>query len=340
MRQVVYVSNADSGEISVLSLAPDGQLTVLHTLVLGGTIMPLAVSPCRHFLYAARRSEPLAVVSMAIDPACGRLIRLGEAALAGSMAYISTDRSGRYLLAASYPDDIITVSPINRDGVVGITRQTLPTGRHAHAIQATATNTHVIATSLGGNELMQLRFDPERGRLSINTPAAVAIRAGAGPRHFRFHPVASRVYLLNELDATIDTLAFDPAHGTLEVLGTTPSLPPGFDGEPWAADLQITPDGRFLYTCERRSSTLACFAIDPDDGHLDLIAHVPTETQPRSIAIDADGRWLLAAGQRSNHLSRYAIDPQTGALQTCQRIAVGKNPNWIEIMTLPTGHAE
>lgn len=335
MTTVVYVSNADSGDISLLSMATDGTLAPLATVEVGGTVMPLAVSPCRGFLYAARRSEPMAVVSFRIDPASGALTPMGEAPLPASMAYVSTDRSGRWLFAASYQGDQLTVSPIGADGcVAGAPGQVVPTAPHAHAILPAPSNRHVLATSLGGGVVMQFRFDADTGRLTRNTPPTLAIRDGAGPRHLRFHPSGRIVYLLNELDASVDVLAFDPDAGTLSALQTVDTLPRGFTGEPWAADLQLTPDGRLLYSSERRSSTLAAFRIDTDSGRLSLLGHTSTETQPRGFAIDASGRFLLVVGQLSDHLSRYAIDPASGALTPTQRLAVGRNPNWVEIVSL------
>lgn len=336
MTRAVYVSNADSGDISVLTLAADGALAPLDTVVVGGTVMPLAVSPCHRYLYAARRSEPMAVASFAIG-ADGRLGPLGEAALPASMAYIATDRSGRWLFAASYQGDMLTLSPIGADGRAGEVCASLPTGRHAHAILAAPSNRHVLATSLGGGVVMQLRFDAGRGVLEPNEPATLAARPGAGPRHLRFHPGGRHVYLLNELDASVEVLGFDAERGTLSRLQTLDTLPPGFDGEPSAADLQLTPDGRFLYTSERRSSTLAVFGIEDGGARLAPLGHVTTEAQPRGFAISSDGRFLLAVGQQSHHLSRYAIDPDSGALRAVERIAVGRNPNWVEIVDLPAG---
>jgi 6-phosphogluconolactonase len=115
---------------------------------------------------------------------------------------------------------------------------------------------------------------------------------------------------------------------------TIDSRPPGFRGEPWAADLRLTADGRFLFTSERRSSTLAAFAVDAATGRLALVGHVPTETQPRGFAIDPGGAWLLAAGQLSHRLGVYAIDPVTGRLARHGEYGVGRNPNWVEIVAL------
>ena len=95
-------------------------------------------------------------------------------------------------------------------------------------------------------------------------------------------------------------------------------------GAPWAAELHLTPDGRFLYASERRSSTLASFAVDAARGTLTPLATTPTEAEPRGFAITPDGRFLFAVGQASHRLSRYAIDSASGALTQARRPA-GRN---------------
>jgi 6-phosphogluconolactonase len=331
----VYVSNADSGEIGVYRLdAARGELAPLQTVPVGGQVMPLALGPDRRFLYAARRSDPLEVLSFAIDPKSGELAALGAAPLPHSMANNATDRSGRWLFSASYGGDLIAVSPIGADGVAQPAHQVLATAPHAHAIVPDPSNRFVFATSLGGGHVMQWRFDAATGRHEANDPPALAPHAGASPRHLAFGAGGRFVYLLNELDAALDVLAFDAAAGALRTVQTISSLPAGFDGAPWAADLHLSPDGRFLYSSERRSNTLAAFRIDPANGELALLGHTPTEAQPRGFAITPDGAFLIAAGQLSNRLSVYAIDPRSGALDKRSGCAAGLNPNWIEIVAL------
>jgi 6-phosphogluconolactonase len=325
----VFVSHADSGDVHTLALDADGGLRPASTVTLGGTLMPMALSPCGRWLYVARRSEPLAVVTLAIDAFTGQLQALGEAALPGSMACVSTDPSGRWLFAASYPASCVSVSPIADSGIAGAVQQIVPTPPHAHCIVSAPDNRHVLATSLGGDQVLQFRWDATTGQLSRNTPPAWPQRRGAGPRHLRFHPNGRFVYLLNELDATLDVLAFDAAAGTLAHVQTAPTVPPGFSGPPSAADLHLTPDGRWLYTSERTSSTLAAFAVDAGTGGVEPRGHTATETCPRGFAITPDGQHLLAVGQLSHHLSRYRIHPASGSLTLQQRLPMGQNPNWI-----------
>jgi 6-phosphogluconolactonase len=325
----VYISHAGSGEVVVLSMAADGALAPVQTLVLGGMLMPMALHPHGHRLYVVRRSEPMALISLALDPATGRLSRLGESPLPASMAYLSVDPAGHHLLAASYPSSLISVSPLAADGLAGPVHQVLLTGPNAHAVVFAPSGRHVLATNLGGAQVLQFHWNATTGTLSRHTLPAWPQRPGAGPRHLRFHPRGRFVYLLNELDATLDVLAFDADAGTLGHLQTVPTVPPGFEGTPSAADLHLTPDGRWLYTSERASSTLACFAVDAGSGLVRAAGHTPTETGPRGFAITPDGEHLLAVGQLSHHLSRYRIHPDTGTLTLAQRLPMGQEPNWI-----------
>jgi 6-phosphogluconolactonase len=110
-------------------------------------------------------------------------------------------------------------------------------------------------------------------------------------------------------------------------------LPKGFDGKPWAADIHLTPDGKFLYASERTTSALAAFRVDPKTGLLTPIDSYPTEKQPRAFNIDPTGRYLLSVGQLSNSMTSYAIDKATGKLLKLKEYPVGKNPNWVEIVS-------
>lgn len=334
-RTIVYVACADSHEIAVLGLEPaSGDLTPLQRVATGGTVMPLAVSPDRRRLYASIRSAPFGVLSFAIDPGDGTLSPLGTSPLPASMCWIGLDRSSRWLLSASYGESLVAVSPIGTDGVAGPARQTIGTAPNAHSIQTDPANRFAFAACLGGDGVCAFAFDAASGALEPLPEPAWRTRAGAGPRHFAFHPTAPRVYLLNELDATVDALDHPADAARFGHVQTIATVPPGAVGKPWAADIHFRPDGRFLYTSERRSSTLAAFAVDPDGGWLTLLGRVATAAEPRGFAIDPSGRWLLAAGQASHRLRVHAIDPATGVLADHAEHEIGKNPNWVEIVAL------
>jgi 6-phosphogluconolactonase len=336
----LYIGNAESQDISAFALdTSTGMLHPLATIAVPGpakpgTTLPLAVSPDRRFLFVALRNEPWSVRSFAIAPS-GALTYLGSGPLADNICYISTDKTGRFLFSASYQGAKIAVNPIGPDGIVLPPWQIIDTEPKSHSILVDAANRYALSACLGGDVFYQWRFDAGSGRLSPNEPPSVPVTKKSGPRHFVFHPNGRIVYLLNEHAVTIYVFAYNPGTGTLTQQQVVNALIEGANGKIWAADIHITPDGRFLYASERGSSTLAGFKVDPATGYLTPIGHTPTEKQPRGFAIDPTGRYLYATGQLSTRMSRYSIDCESGKLTKLDEYPVGTNPNWVEIVTLP-----
>lgn len=336
---VVYVSNAASNDIYVLQLDPrNGDLTLLEKVAIpgvkqAGMSTPLALSPDRRFLFVATRGEPQAVFTYAIDPQSGKLNLLGSGPLVDSMPFIATDRTGRFLFAASYQGHKLTVSPLDAKGLVQAPLQILENHTNAHSILPDKQNRFVLAMTLGNDLAHVFRFDAQTGKLSPHSTAT--LKAKTGPRHFVFHPNGKLVYLLGELDATVHVFAWDAANGQLKEKQSVSALLPGTTGRIAAADMHLTPDGKFLYASERTANSLAGFKVNPADGTLALIEIVPTETQPRGFGIDPTSRFLFVAGQRSNRLSSYQIAPATGKLTKLKEYPLGNGPNWVEIVELP-----
>ena len=297
----VYVSNAEDGDIGMYTLHSDGSLHPGPRVKAGKPVMPMTVSPDKRFLIAAVRSKPFSAYTYSIDSGTGALKHVGTGPLAESFPYIALDRTGRYLLGASYGAHLVSVNPVGADGVVGQPLQTIPTARNAHAIRTDNTNRFVFVPHLGTDQILQFLFDEKSGRLVANTPALVQMKAGTGPRHLIVSSDNRFVYLLNELTATVTTLTLDGTTGLLTEVGSASALPPdsklapggprgavGVAGAPprdtgndiWASDLHLTPNGKFLYAAERTSSTIGGFSVDAATGKLTYLGSTPTEKQP------------------------------------------------------------
>ena len=328
-----------SGKRQIFSLAMErtsGELRTLGVTTVpgleeGGHSMPLALSPNRGVLYAAVRSAPYPCASYAVDPNYGALTLLGVAPLAAQVCYIVTDHTGRTLLSASYQGSKIASNPIDADGIVrSPATQVIDTPPQAHSILPDPTNRFVFAASLGGDCIVRTAFDAGSGVMKVLEP--VQAKPNAGPRHLRFSPDRRFLYLINEIDGTINAYRYDADRGGLTEIQSITLLPPGVSGRMASADLHLTPDGRFLYGSERVTNTLAAFRVDTASGMLSPIGSVPSEDAPRGFAIDPAGSFLLCAGQNSNRVAVYAIDRQTGALARMHAHEVGENPNWIEFL--------
>jgi 6-phosphogluconolactonase len=351
----VYVSNAEDGDIGLYTMGPDGALTPGQRFKAEKLVMPMAVTPDKRFLIAAVRSKPYQAFTYGIDRGSGALTPVATGPLAESYPYITVDRNGRFLLGASYGGHQVAVNPIGPDGRVGEPVQVVPTARNAHSIRLENTNRFVFVPHLGTDQVFQFLFDEQSGRLTANTPPVLQLKQGTGPRHLIISKDNRFVYLLNELTATIQTLALDAKTGLLKELDSVSVLPPdtklgpgvprgavgtpganqaprNTDNDVWAADLHLTPDGRFLYASERTSSTLGGFRVDPSSGKLTFLGSTPTEKQPRGFNIDPTGRFVVVSGELSDTISSYAIDAESGALKPAGRYPTGKGANWVEIV--------
>ena len=338
---IVYVGNVESNEIFVFQLnRKNGELTLIEkvsipSVVKVGGSTPITVSPDRRLLFVATRGEPQMVSTFSIDAKSGKLKHLGNGPLLDSMPYISTDRTGRFMFAASYPGHKLTVSPIDAQGILQPTQQILPDHKNAHSILVDKQNRFVLAPALGDDMINQFKFDAKTGKLEPNSPASVRVKEKTGPRHLVFHPNGKLVYVLGELDAAVHVFDYDTANGQLKEKQSMSGLPPGTPGRIAAADLHVTPNGKFLYSTERTSNTIASFKVNPADGTLTLIESIPTEANPRSFSIDSSGRYLFVVGMKSNNMSSYKIDGKSGKLIKLKEYTMGKIPNWVEIVDLP-----
>jgi 6-phosphogluconolactonase len=351
------VSNAEDGEIGMYTMQADGTLQPGQRFKAEKLVMPMALSPDKRFLIAAVRSKPYKALSFSIDPKSGALSQVGTGPLAESFPYISLDRTGKFLLGASYGGNVVGVNPVSSDGRVGEPLQTVPTARNAHAIRVDNTNRFVFVPHLGTDQVFQFMFDQQSGRLSANTPPLVQLKQGTGPRHLVVSADNRFVYLLNELTGTVTTLSLDGNTGLLKELDSVAVLPPdsklvpgvprgavgtpganqaprNTDNDIWAADLHLTPNGRFLYASERTSSTIGAFRVDGASGKLTFVASTPTEKQPRGFNIDPSGRFVVVSGEQSDMIASYAIDPDSGALKPIGRYPTGKGANWVEIVAV------
>ena len=141
--------------------------------------------------------------------------------------------------------------------------------------------------------------------------------------------------MVNEIDSTVTTFAFDAEHGRLEARGTLSTLPDGFKGENTTAEIAVHPSGRFVYASNRGHDSIAVFAVDAGTGALSRASVVPggRAASLGTSSIAPSGRWLLAAHQKSDTIAVFRLDPATGGLAAAG--APVKAPRPVDIYFLP-----
>jgi 6-phosphogluconolactonase len=271
----------------------------------------------------------------------GTLEAIGRAPVNDPPMYVSTDRSGRYLFSASYAGATLTTNAVDADGrIVSPPLYVGHTPPQAHGVVTDRTNRFAFVTALGGDAILQFLFDASTGGVSPNDVPFVRTPSRCGPRHLAFHPRGNVLYVNGELDGSVRSYALDSQTGRLEPLHAASMLPDGHDIAPWAAELAVRADGRFLYASERRTSTLSIFDLSGESGTLRRCGSIVSEDVPRSFALDRSGRFLLVAGEVSNHLTLYRVDSETGRLDVCNRYPAGEKPVWVVFADVSAARSE
>lgn len=347
-----YISSPNDGLISQYRLDDaSGRVELVEQTEAGNKVNPMALSPDGTLLYAAQRVSPFQVLTFRIDPQSGHLEKVGQAPLADSMAYLSTDRSGHFLMGASYGGALLSVQAIGADGKVSDKTEVYKTGPFAHSIRSDLSDRFVYAGNLGADKVLQFSQDKQTGALTPIGEGYATTAAKTGPRHIAFSPNGKFLYVVGELSGTVTGYAIDPKTGALKQVTEADGIPKSLglahgearsaanndlkdDPTPriWAADIRLSPDGKLLYITERTTSSVSAFTVQPDSGALSFLGNYPVEEkQPRNIAFFPNGKWLLVTGEKSKTVGSYAIG-EKGQIKRVGEAKSGDGALWIEIL--------
>ena len=165
------------------------------------------------------------------------------------------------------------------------------------------------------------------GALSPPRPPVATVYPGSGPRHFVFDPSGKVGYQLSEMSGVVDVFAWDTTKGSLTSVQSAHTVPHDFVGRNHSAEIEISPDGKFLYESNRRTKSeterapryprsIFHRSQGRDPGNPALQQSLTGGVMPRSFTIDPTGSYLLVANQLSNNVVVFRIDRATGRLST------------------------
>jgi 6-phosphogluconolactonase len=280
-----------------------GQLTPIGLVAETENPSFLALHPNHRFLYAVNEISNFegqsagSVSAFSIDAKTGMLILLNRVSTRGTIpAHLVVDQTGKSILVANYGSGSVAVFPLEADGSIAAPSEFIQhngsssgprqKGPHAHAVNLSPDNRFVFVPDLGLDQVLSYRLDPDKGTLVPNDPLFTTVIRGSGPRHLAFHPNGRAAYTLSEMGSLVTVFAYDRAGGTLKELQTISTLPKDFNGSNNSAELEVHPNGRFLYASNRGHDSIAVFAIDPNANTLALVEHVPTGGKiPRTLQL-------------------------------------------------------
>ena len=130
-----------------------------------------------------------------------------------------------------------------------------------------------------------------------------------------FSPDEKHAYVINELTSTVTVAEFNKEAGSLTYIQTIATLPKDFTEHSSTAEIQVHPNGKFVYGSNRGHDSIVVFKRDPETGKLTFIQYAPCGGKtPRHFTIDPSGKWLLCGHQSSDTISILSLDPETGLL--------------------------
>ncbi|ESY99027.1 beta-propeller fold lactonase family protein [Mesorhizobium sp. LNHC209A00] len=91
------------------------------------------------------------------------------------------------------------------------------------------------------------------------------------------------------------------------------------------ADIQISPDGRFVYGGNRGHDSVVIITVDQETGSLSLVGYIPCGgATPRNLALTPSGGHLFSANQNAGRISIFVRDARKGMLtDTGRGIEIG-----------------
>lgn len=298
----------------------------------------LAITKNRKFVYAVNElggEKKGGVSAFAFDAPTGQLTFINKQNSEGDHpCYVSVDKKARNVFVGNYTGGNLSVLNILPKGGLSPAVQTIQhvgTGAnkerqekaHVHCTILSPDGEYVFVSDLGTDEVTSYRYSPWNLQAPLTQASVTKVLAGSGPRHLAFHPNGKWAYLVQELNASVN--AYDFKNGKLLLKQTISMVADDFKGKVGAADIHISPDGRFLYASNRgEANNIAIFSIDKIGKLVYVGSQSSLGKTPRNFAIDPSGKFLLVANQETDDIYVFKRDLATGLLTpTENKINVG-----------------
>ena len=257
----------------------------------------------------------------------------------GAACHLATDTQARLLVTSQYGGGNVAVFPLGPSGEIEPRSQLIALeggsnvvqGRqkspHPHYIGFSPDDRFILVPDLGTDQVRIYEIDYDNH--SLQSHGVGKMPPGSGPRHMKFSPDGKSVWVLGELDLTVNVFDWDGEKGTMDLVQTVPTVDPvdlAKERFKSASEIRVHPTGKFVYSANRGHDTISAFKVD-DKNRLERIQIMPVRGSiPRNFNITPDGNWLLAGGQKSHTLSVFAVDPETGELTYNQEVITTPAP--------------
>lgn len=303
-----FILSTSKDAIVVLSVDTNGALSMISKSTPGAVVpAPVAVAATKSGVLVVASYSGGGVNSFSMNPCTGLLTT-------------QPLNTFRYNLTAPGPNPSRQDTAHPHHAIID------PTEKFALVPDLGADRTHIYSISSHG--------------LSELAPARIA--PGSGPRHGVFSPTGKFYYQVNELANRVDvfSVAYNPnivltlvQNISTYPTGTTPALDP----VPTAGEIQVSSDGKYVYTSNRSDKTFPKARVSPPpstettqsdsitvysvgaDGKLTFLELSPVAgITPRHFSLEPTngGEYVAVATQDTGRVVVYQRDKLTGKLGT------------------------
>ncbi len=284
----------------------------------------LALTPDKKFAYSiSERGENNTLSAYAFASESGKLTLINTV-YAGGEAPCFVAVSANHAFCANYSGGSLSAFARKADGALSDTvqvirhtgssidpeRQTKP---YVHQVMLAPDGRFLLVNDLGTDYVTSYAYDPNTEKAPLQLYNRIKLKNGSGPRHLTFSKDGKYVYVLQEIDGSLSTLSYKK--GKLKLLAVTTVIR-NSTATAGAADIHISPDGKFLYATNRGTANdISCFSIGRK-GKLSFVEQVSVQgVGPRNFTVTADGKYILVGNQRTNQIVVFGRDETTGKLK-------------------------
>ena len=278
------------------------------------------------------------ITSLKLNKNTGEMSKLNSEFTQGDHpCHVTIDSKNRYVIVSNYTGGNFKAIQLNKDGsldtintqVIQHSGKSINTARqekpHVHSAIFSPNEDYLLIQDLGTDQISVYDVNLSKSNLPISVKPTSVFNTvpGSGPRHLTFHPKKSIAYSVQELNGTVNVLKFK--NGKLSLMQDISMTNSNETRKNGAADIHISPDGKYLYASNRGDfNELVIFRIIAD-GTLNYVATQSTLGKgPRNFSIDPSGNFLLVANQNSDEIVVFKRDQISGLLtDTKNRIKVG-----------------
>jgi 6-phosphogluconolactonase len=276
------------------------------------------------FMYAVNESGNESTVSaLNFDQASGKPSLINQVSSKGAdPCYLINDDNN--VIVANYSGGNIAVFGKNADGSLTEAKQVIQhhgkgpnlerqEKAHVHMVYFSPDKKYVLSNDLGTDQVYIYNYNPTSTSDILTLKDSASVAPGSGPRHLKFDKKGKYVYVLQELNGGITSFSYKD--GRLTKVFETSILVKDFKGTFSSADIEISPNGKFLYASNRgEANNISVFKIKKK-GKLQLKGQTATLGKgPRSFVIDPTGKFLLVGHQYTNNIVIFKINKSKGTL--------------------------